>query len=164
MVNARIVGRRQFARKDARDLFCAVQRHVEQEIRSGQQCRFPRFFPDRVSLGNSPGGAPVHDHAGVMVAEDGALSGHAGHDRLATAGKTGEKMRLDEAGQNLDVGRKEIAVYPDFMAKGRATDTFLAGLVGGVILHDAISSDDVRAQHLLQFGAAVGPVSAKGIA
>ena len=61
------------------------------------------LFPDGVAVRDAPGGLGVADHAGVVVAEHGPLAGHARHDGLAAAGEAGEEVRLDEAGQDLEV-------------------------------------------------------------
>ena len=99
-----------------------------------------------------------------MVAEDRELTRHARHDCLAAARKAGEKVWLDEAGQDFDVGLQIFAVYPQIVPEGGAPDALLRALVDRVILDDAVALDQICAQHLCQFAACVGAVRAKRVA
>ena len=103
------------------------------------------------------------DHAGVVVAEDGPLAGHARHDGLAAAAEAGEEVRLDEARQDLEVAAHELGVEPGLVALRGHADADLGRGIESVVLDDAAPLEDRVPDHGPELGLGVGPVGAERV-
>jgi hypothetical protein len=121
------------------------------------------LFPTGIPLGEAPNGPGVADHPGVMVAQDGALAGHAGHDGLAASGEAGEKVGLDETGQDLQVAAHELGVEPRLVAPRRRPDVHLGRTVETIVLDDSRAPEVIVTQHDPELGLGVGPVRPQGV-
>ena len=160
---AGVVGPVEIAGEDAGHGLVAVEGHVEEERAAGLAGDLAHFLPDGVAVGDAPDGLGVPDHPGVVVAEDGALAGHARHDGLAAAGESGEEVGLDETGQDLEVAAHELGVDPGLVAFGGHADADLCGRIEGFVLDDAAALEDGIPHHRPELGLGVGPMRAQSV-
>ena len=140
-----------------------VQRHVEQEQRLDQRRRLPHLFPDRVAVGDPPGGARIADHGVAVVGEHALAAGQRGQGALGAAGEAGEEVRLDEAGEDHEVRLHHGAVQADGVSAARGAGVDQLRVVPGVVLPAAVAVDDAAAQHLPQLRLRLRAVGAQGV-
>ena len=86
----------------------------------------------------------------------------AGRHRLAAAREAGHQMRLDQPGDDLEIGADQAAVEPDLRTTLRPPEVHVLGDVARVVVADAIACDDVGADHLRQLVDAVGAMQPGG--
>ena len=140
---------------------CQLASVVDGDVeRQGGRCqgrRRPDEVVDRVSLRDEPGGPRVGDACRAVRIEDGLGGGQAGADTLGASAESGEEMRLDEAGEDADVGIQVARVDED---PGAVHHTHRdVGVVVGPVVVDGVAGDDVVTDefgHLLGRGLAVG--------
>ena len=70
-------------------------------------------------------------------------------------------MRLDEAGQDLEIAVEELPIEPDLMPERRNPRAGLSSWVESVVLHDAVVADQLLAKHVDQLGLGVPAVRAE---
>ena len=153
--------RDQVAGKDAGDLDGIVERDIEQETRPDASGDVAQFLPQPVAGGDAERGGRVADVARAVIAHDGLQPGNSGHDAFDTATEPSEDVRLDEPGDDADVGLDGVAVDERGRAvAGRAQLDKRVGILRLVVQHAVIPHDGGR-QHLIEFGAGVEPVRAE---
>jgi len=111
------MGRDHFAREDARDLFVAIHRDVEQEAGLRHPGGLEHLFPDRVAPGNAPGALRVPDHLRPVIGDDALSPGDGRQHTLRPAGEACKEVRLNEAGENTHVCFDKVPVDADLVAE-----------------------------------------------
>ncbi len=155
------VGGDEISCEDAGDVAAFVEGDVEEEGGTCTERDVAEFFPKGVAFADAEGGAGVADVPGPVIAHDGLDVGDAGHDPLRTAAEAGEEVRLDEAGDDAEVGFDAVAVDPGGGAGAGGAEGD-AGLVGfGFVVQDAVLGDDLGGKHALELGLRVGAMRAE---
>ena len=77
-------------------------------------------------------------------------------------GESGEQVRLDEAGQDLDVVVQEVGVDPDRAARAGLTEVAVPPEVERVVVDHPVAPRDLRAEHPLQLLRGVAAMGAGG--
>ncbi len=118
----------------------------------------------RVALERALDGGRVLHEAGGVEGPDRGVVGDAGSDHLPAARPAGHEVRLDQPGDDLEVGVGEAAVERDRRAPGGGDPQ---GPVGGVVarvvvLHAHVLEHPGVADQLGQLVTQVGPVQAGG--
>ena len=162
-VAAAPVGGHHVAGEHAGDPPLRVEGDVEQEPRLDQRRRLSHLFPDRVAVGDPPGGVRVADHGVAVVGEHALAAGQRRQGALGAAGEAGEEVRLDEAGEDHQVRLHHRAVQADGVAAAGGAGGDQLRIVPGVVLPAAVAVDDAGAQHLPQLRFGLRAVGAQGV-
>ena len=92
------------------------------------------------------------DHRQAVVGEHALRAGQRGKNRLGSAAKAGEEVRLDKSGQDLDARLHVGTVDPDWMPAAGGSQGNQVGIVEAVVLEAAIGVNDIVTQHRPQLG------------
>ena len=75
------------------------------------------------------------------------LMGYAGHDHFAATGKSGHKMRLHQAGDDLDIGAIEHLIQIHLRSLGGLRGPHLCSQIVTVVIDNAVLIHHILAVH-----------------
>ena len=149
------------AGEDIGDVALLVERDVEYEAWPGLEGDVAQFLPERVAVGDTEGRTRVAYVFRAVIAHHRLQPGAARHDAFHAATEPGEKMRLDEPGDDPQVGLDDVPVEQGGGAVGRRADLHEGFGIFRLVVEYAVVGDDLRRQQRLEFLARVGPVGAE---
>src|SRR5207249_2921458 len=158
---AGLVRQQQVSCKHAGDLLRLVETDIEQEARTDSQRDVAHFLPERVSFGDAKHGARIADIFFAVIAQHRFESGATGHDAFRTAAEPGEKVWLDETGDDPRVGFGQMPVEERGGAVSRRAELneFLG--IFRLMAQHAVMGHDGRGEHFFQFATRIWTMGAE---
>ena len=146
--------------KDVGDFLIAVEGHIQHKMRFGHQAVLRCRILEDVALDEAPGAVGVTDHLGIVKIKYRLNPGNARLDSFGTAGKSGEKVGFDKAGDDFE-GGVDIGLVEKYIRALRVSaHMHQFFIIKGVVVFDGDGVNHFLTQHENQFVPGVGPVGA----
>ena len=120
-----------------------------------------KFLPQRIAIGDTEARLRMADVANVVARLNCLQSRAPRYDAFRPAAKPGEKMRLDEAGDDAEVGLDDATVYGGRGPVIHLSDGHKFGVVLAIVIDHFVVSDDLGGEHFFKLGGSVGAMRAE---
>ena len=144
------------------DFFRGIDHHIHDEIEPDRLCGEKHVAVDRVVCQIARPRVGASDEFGAVIRQHGLSGCDPRQNAFPAAGKSGEKVRLDEALSDQQIGFRREFVHDQFAARGKGSEFDQKTLVAGVVYDDGFPVDDVASEFFLKFPPSGSAMEARG--
>ena len=137
------------------------ERDVDEKRWADGKGHAKKFLPQRIAIGDTEARLRMADVANVVARLNRLQSCATRNDTLRPSAKPGEKMRLDKAGDDAEVGLYDATVYGGRGPVVHLSDDHEFGVVLAIVIDHFVVSDDLGGEHFFKLGASVGAMRAE---
>ena len=137
------------------------ERDVDEKGWADGEGHAKKFLPQRIAIGDTEARLRMADVANVVARLNCRQSRAPGYDAFRPAAKPGEEMRLDEAGDDAEVGLDDATVYGGRGPVIHLSDGHKFGVVLAIVIDHFVVSDDLGGEHFFKLGESVGAMRAE---